>query len=367
IMTTITPSSTFESEIILLDTILRSSSRIAVIGHNNPDGDSVGSATAMYNYITGRGGECRALLPSTIPGSLGFLDPEQKILYHSVKEGARGFCASPEETVQTIHDADLIICLDLNSPNRTEGLESALRTAKCKKVLIDHHPAPEKDFFDLIFSDTDISSACELLFWILMKMPDIDGDISKMDYSVAISLATGLITDTNNFCNSAVPSTFKMASLLLERGVDLESIYMRVFGSYSEMRMKLMGEMLSGMLIDRESHSACMVLTKEAQRKFGFRPGDSEGFVNLGLKIADVEVSVLFTEEKDRIRVSLRSKGAISVNRLSGLFFNGGGHEKASGGRLEIPVRQVQEYWLSSIREFIRREGINSEGMGSER
>ncbi len=366
IMTTIKPFSTFESEIILLDNILRSSSRIAVIGHNNPDGDSVGSATAMYNYLIGRGINCQALLPSTIPGNLGFLDPEQKILYHSVKEGAQGFRAAPEEAVRAIYDADLIICLDLNSPNRTEGLESALKMARCKKVLIDHHPAPEKDFFDLVFSDTGISSACELLFWILMKMPDIDGDISKMDYSIATSLATGMITDTNNFCNSAVPSTFKMASLLLERGIDLESIYARVFGNYSEMRMRLMGEMLSGMLIDRESHSACMVLTREIQRKFGFRPGDSEGFVNLGLKIADVEVSALFTEEKDRIRVSLRSKGVISVNRLSGLFFNGGGHEKASGGRLGIPAGQVPEYWLSSIREFIRQEGINFEEKSSE-
>ena len=367
IMTTIKPSLTFNSEIILLDNIIRVSSRIAVIGHNNPDGDSVGSATAMCSYLKGRGKNCRAILPSTIPGSLCFLDPESEILYHSVKDGAIGFSATPEEAVQAINDADLIICLDLNSPNRTEGLESPLRQAGCKKVLIDHHPAPEEDFFDLVFSDTGTSSACELLFRILMGMPDIDGDISKMNRSVATSLATGMITDTNNFSNSVVPSTFRMASLLLERGIDLEDIYMRVFGSYSEMRMKLMGKMLSEMLIDRDSHSACMVLTRKIQKQFGFRPGDSEGFVNLGLRMADVEVSALFTEEKDRIRVSLRSKGIVSVNRLSRLFFNGGGHEKASGGRLGIPVSQVREYWLSSIKEFIRNEGINFEGMNSEK
>lgn len=351
----------FLEKVSLLDDFIRNAGHIAVIGHHNPDGDSVGSSTAMSRYLSDRGKSCDAVLPSTHPSYLSFLDPNHEIIFHSIKEGTSSMTVSPEKASETIHRADLIICIDFNSPTRTEGLEPVIRSTSCRRVLIDHHPSPEEKFFDLVFSDTSMSSACELLFWVLMGMPDINGDVMNMNIRVAESLATGMITDTNNFCNSVIPSTFRMASLLQDRGIDLESIYGRVFGSYSEKRMKLMGRMLSEMTVDKESHSACMVLAKEIQNQYGYISGDSEGFVNLGLKIADVETSVLFTEEKDRVRVSLRSKGRLSVNRLSQLYFNGGGHEKASGGKLEMSISKVKDYFFSSIKEFIRTEGITFE------
>jgi len=360
-MMTESPDRTFPEKAALLDEFIRDAGRIVVIGHLNPDGDSVGSSTAMTRYLTCRGKECRTILPSSHPPFLSFLDPGHEIIFHTVKDGSSGMKASPEAALSYIGNADLIFCIDLNSPKRTEWLEPAIRASKGRKILIDHHPSPENDFFDLVFSDPSMSSACELLFWILMEMPDIRGDASRMSYGTAESLATGMITDTNNFCNSVIPSTFRMASLLLDRGISLESIYSTVFGSYSEDRMKLMGKMLSEMTVDRETHSACMVLTREIQNRYGFVSGDSEGFVNLGLRIAEVETSALFTEEKDRIRVSLRSKGTLSVNRLSTQYFNGGGHERASGGKLEIPVDMVKDYFFTSIRKFIAGEGITFE------
>lgn len=360
-MMTESPDRTFPEKVALLDEFIRGAEHIAVIGHHNPDGDSVGSSTAMSRYLTGKGKECRIVLPSSHPPFLGFLDPEHKIIFHTVKDDSSGMKASPEAALSCIGNADLIFCIDLNSPKRTEWLETAIRSSKSRKILIDHHPSPESDVFDLVFSDPSMSSACELLFWILMEMPDIRRDVSRMSCGTAESLATGMITDTNNFCNSAVPSTFRMASLLLERGISLESIYTTVFGSHSENRMKLMGKMLSEMTVDRDTHSACMVLTRKIQLRYGFVSGDSEGFVNLGLKIAEVETSALFTEEKDRIRVSLRSKGTLSVNRLSNQYFNGGGHERASGGKLEMPVNRVKDYFFTSIRKFIEDEGITFE------
>lgn len=357
-MMTESPDRMFPEKVDLLDEFIREAGHIAIVGHHNPDGDSVGSATAMSRYLSGRGKECETVLPSSYPSFLGFLDPGHKIIFHTMKDAASDMKASPEAAVSAIESADLIFCIDLNSPKRTEGLESAIRSSQCRKILIDHHPSPEDGFFDLVFSDPSMSSACELLFWILMKMPDIRGDVSRFSFETAESLATGMITDTNNFCNSVIPSTFRMASLLMDRGINLESIYTTVFGSYSEKRMKLMGKMLSEMTVDRETHSACMVLTREIQNRYGYVSGDSEGFVNLGLRIAEVETSVLFTEEKDRIRVSLRSKGALSVNKLSNMYFNGGGHERASGGKLEMPADRVKDYFFTSLREFIASEGI---------
>jgi phosphoesterase RecJ-like protein len=67
------------------------------------------------------------------------------------------------------------------------------------------------------------------------------------------------------------------------------------------------------------------------------------------LSIADVRMSLLLKEDTDRIRVSIRSKKGTSANRCARLYFNGGGHENAAGGRLDIPVTEVEQY----IKEYV--------------
>ena len=118
--------------------------------------------------------------------------------------------------------------------------------------------------------------------------------------------------------------------------------------------MRLMGEMLRNQMVVLEDlNAAYMVLSKKIQEEYNYLQGDSEGFVNLPLLIEGVEVSALFTESDEFIRVSLRSQGGVSVNALSNRFFNGGGHERASGGRLFIPVDEVPAYFEKSLREFL--------------
>ena len=166
-----------------------------------------------------------------------------------------------------------------------------------------------------------------------------------------------MMTDTNNFANSVLPSTFMMASELMELGVDKEWVQKMVFGGYSQSRMRLMGHMLyENMKIFPEYGAALMILTKETKEKFNFADGDSEGFVNLALNIKSVRVSGFFTEGDEFVRVSLRSKDDFSVNRLARGYFNGGGHERAAGGRLFIPVSQVEEYFIKSLAEFVEKE-----------
>ena len=96
-----------------------------------------------------------------------------------------------------------------------------------------------------------------------------------------------------------------------------------------------------------------MVLTMDDRKKYGIQDGDTEGFVNLPLMIGGVEVSGFFSETEDFVKVSLRSKGDISVNALAKAYFNGGGHERAAGGRLYIPIDQVRDYFRQSLEQFL--------------
>jgi phosphoesterase RecJ-like protein len=97
---------------------------------------------------------------------------------------------------------------------------------------------------------------------------------------------------------------------------------------------------------------AYMVLDKETLEKYHVEEGDTEGFVNMPLSIKNVRMSILLKEDGDRVRVSIRSKKGTSANRCSRLHFNGGGHENAAGGRLQI-TRDIKD--ISEAGEYIER------------
>lgn len=318
---------------------------IILVGHVNPDGDSIGSLMGMKGFLETLGKKATAVVPNGYPDFLAFLDPDQEVLLYN---------KTPEMTEAAVKEAQLIICMDFNSLKRIDSLGTVIAEAPCEKVLIDHHPGPDP-IFNLVYSYPELSSTCELVFWIIEELSGIFG--KAMPLASAIALYTGMMTDTNNFANSVLPSTFMMAGKLMEAGVDKEWVQKMVFGGYSQERMRLMGYMLSqNMKIIPQYDAAVMVLTKDIKEKFNFADGDSEGFVNLALNIKSVKVSAFFTEGDEFIRVSLRSKDDFSVNRLSRGYFNGGGHERAAGGRLFMPVGEVEEYFVKSLGEFIEKE-----------
>lgn len=307
----------------------------------------MGSVAAAYAYLASRGIPAQAVLPSIYPGFLAFLDPaDNPVLIHR---------DSPRETLEAISAADLMICLDFNNLGRTEYLEEAIISSNAVKVLIDHHIQPDADKFDIVFSQIEVSSTCELLFKVLMQLSDVDGNVDRLPMQCAEALYSGMLTDTNNFANSTWPSTFNMAADLTARGVDTARIRGNIFSSYTEKRMRLMGHMLKDkMTMVPEMDAAFMLLSNQEKQQHDFKPGDSEGFVNLPLSIGGVTLSALFTEDSsgEYIRVSLRSKGQRDVNTFSRLFFNGGGHLNASGGRLYMPLGEVPGYFIKSLKEY---------------
>ena len=88
-------------------------------------------------------------------------------------------------------------------------------------------------------------------------------------------------------------------------------------------KMKITGDGVAYMIIDRS-------LADE----YDIREGETEGFVNIPLGMECVRMSILLKEEDDKFRVSIRSKKGTSANRCAAMFFNGGGHELAAGGKL---------------------------------
>ena len=213
-----------------------------------------------------------------------------------------------------------------------------MRSSSARKVLIDHHLAPDSGAFDLVFSTPEVSSACELLYNVLLALPDVVGDVSRLPKPSAEALMAGMTTDTNNFSNSVYPSTFAMASGLLGAGVDRDGILQKLFNEYRENRLRMMGWLLYENMRITDAGVAYMIITSDTAERFGIREGETEGFVNMPLAIGRVKMSILLKiDGNGYFRVSVRSKKGYSSNLCATRYFHGGGHENASGGRLFFP------------------------------
>jgi phosphoesterase RecJ-like protein len=154
------------------------------------------------------------------------------------------------------------------------------------------------------------------------------------DPEVATCILTGIMTDTGCFShNSSGRKTYETVASLLDYGIDKDDIYNRIYNNYSEKRMHLLGFSLhEKMEVLNGYRTAIISLTRDELNSFNFQVGDTEGFVNYPLSIKGIRFSVLFVENGDRIRISLRSKGSFPVNEIARKHFNGGGHSNASGG-----------------------------------
>ena len=338
-------------KILQFESMLAAACRGAVVTHTRPDGDAVGSSSAMAAWLLGHGKDVRLLLPDEAPDNLRFILSEtcagKVLVCKRESEAAAAWIAS----------SDLVICLDLSGFQRAEGMQEALRSSSARRILIDHHIEPQEKDFDLVFSETEISSASELLFWILLGTSEAGGDARRLPMPVLRALTAGMTTDTNNFSNSVFPSTFEMASRVLEAGVDRDGILSELYNRCRENRLRMMGHLLKDNLHILPNGAAYIVLRAAEAEEYDIRDGETEGIVNMPLTLDKVRLSMFLREDEGFFRVSLRSKRGISAFRLAGRYFHGGGHEQASGGRLYIPAdiadgSQVEAYLEKVTEEF---------------
>lgn len=320
-------------DIAQLDALISKASNIAIVTHVHPDGDALGSTFGLSHYLATRGKSSTVIVPDEVPETLLFV-LENAPLGQPINASER---AEDAETV--LRSADLLICCDFNAFRRAEQLEGILASLTCPKALIDHHINPDREAFNVCISEEQISSASELLYWVLLEMPDIAGKPEKLPIDCARCLMTGMTTDSNNFANSTYPSTLQMASALLGIGVDRDKIVSDIYNHYRETRFRLLGHLLSNCLTITSDGVAYMVLNKETKERFDVHEGDTEAFVNMPLGIDNVIMSIFLKQQDDELfRVSIRSKKGTSANMLARTYFHGGGHENAAGGKLFIPA-----------------------------
>ncbi len=290
-----------------------------ILTHTNPDGDAIGSAIALKDYLTFKGVSSKIFINSNIPDNLVFLDDDREVFEFDEKTHFHDF-----------QIADLILIVDLNDSSRLKSMEIAMLKSKAYKMIIDHHVEP-KSFADLFLVDTEASSTGELIWQLVSTDKSY-----KLSRKAANGLYVAIMTDTGSF---RFPRTdaevHKIVANLIAAGADPVRMYDEVYNRTSFEALKLLGEGFAGLERYFDGRLVVMTLTKGLFDKTGAKEEDVENFVERLLSIKGTEVGLLISEDAKRneLRISLRSKGNISVRDIAGKY-GGGGHLNASGARV---------------------------------
>ena len=327
-------------QLALMDQLISDAQTVLVVCHKSPDGDAIGSSLAWAEFLRHRGKDVTVMVPDQYPDFFKWLPNTDKIVRYD---------KHPDKGDMLLKIADLVFCLDFNTPSRVDEMAQPLVDSPAKKVLIDHHLKPDVPA-DLIVSHPDASSTSELVFRIAWQM----GDFNMLDKAFAVPVYCGMMTDTGGFTyNSSRPEIYFIIGELLTKRIDKDRIYRNVFHNYSENRIRLMGYVMYEKLVYMpEYHAAFYSLTRDELKRFNYVKGDSEGLVNIPQQIKDLKLSISLREDTDKpnlVWVSLRSVDDFPCNLMAEEFFNGGGHLNASGGRVDGTIEDAIEIAKKAI------------------
>jgi phosphoesterase RecJ-like protein len=307
---------------------------VVVTAHTNADGDAVGSVTALCAILRRvSAAEVTPLLPDGCPVDLDWLPGA-----HDIVAGNSDRCR------QAVAAADLVVCADLNNLERTGCIAPLIRESQAPRILFDHHIGPDRVAFATVFSDPDISSTCELVYWVCSQTFGHEA----IDPAIAQCLFTGICTDTGTFAYSnRRQSLYIAAAELLRYGIDPMAINQQIRNVYSEARMKFFGFAMSQRLtVYPERGMALMVIRQQDMDDYGVQSAELTGLVNEVMRLKAIDCAVLVREERDpaggmKVRLSLRSKKDTDVNRMAKELFDGGGHERAAGATSKLSLEET--------------------------
>lgn len=329
-----------------IDQLLKSikeAKNIVITAHKSPDGDSIGSSLGLYHFLTQFDAEVNVCHPDIAPHFLHWMPGFDKVIALEDNE---------EKVSSLMQEADLIFCLDYNSPSRIGHLEKHLTKSSAKKVMVDHHRDPDMEFCDIVFSDITSCSTAQLIYEIIVET----GNEKKMNSDIATALYTGIVTDTGSFrFSSTLPKTHNIVAKLMGTGFNHSLVHEQIYDANSLDRIRLTSfAMLEKLEILHEGMISYISLTKAEQERFKAGKGDTEGLVNQALGIQGVRMAVFLKESDGIIKMSFRSKGVIPVSDLAKNNFSGGGHLNASGGKFVGNIDNAISKLVTILPNFVK-------------
>jgi phosphoesterase RecJ-like protein len=308
--------------------------RVALTTHVNPDGDGIGSEVALAHLLQQRGVDVVIANPTPTPARFQFLFDDLNGVDRS------------REAVKALRGSEVIVVLDISDLGRLGMLSQTVGETRAPVACIDHHVSPGTLPAGPRYVDPTAAATGELICEIALA------NQWKLTPAAARALYVALVTDTGGFrFSNTRPRTLRIAAELLETGLDPEEIYLDLYANAPAGRPRLLAETLSTLVV--EDGLAWVTVPPGALERYQTTVDDLDGIIEHPRSIAGVRLALLFREmSQDRIKVSLRSVGAVDVAAFAKPF-GGGGHKHASGLSLPGTLPEVQEKVLAAARQYL--------------
>ncbi len=316
-----------EKEIINL---INNSNRILIITHINPDGDTLGCASALKCYI---GDKADILIQIKdnfdFPNTYSFLEH-----------------INNSKNLSTLKDEyDLIIAVDVASIDR---IIDKARTIfeKCENtIVIDHHKT-NAGFAKINYIKGGISSTGEILYDFFKKMN------IEITPQMAQGLYSAILTDTGCFkYESTTKHTFTIASEISEI-IDTSKIADLCYTNKPKNLILFQNYLVSNAKFCLNDKIAYTLITKEIVEKFNAKDEYTEGICETLRSISGVEIAFVLKEtQTNKTKVSIRTK-EIDATKITEKF-NGGGHKRAAGCTIKEKINRAAELLLEEAKKLI--------------
>lgn len=314
-----------------LDDILEqinNANTIVILTHENPDGDAMGSSLAMYLALKAYGKNPDIIIPE----------------HSKIFDCLPGIEEIKKES--NIEHYDLAISLDCATIKMLNGFSNYFENAK-SKVCIDHH-GTNTMFGDYNYVNPD-APACSQILLVILEYFGIE--ITK---EIGTCISAGIITDTGGFGHQGVTAeTFEFVAWLLNKGVNISSIYRKVLKTKTKPSFELNRIASDRIEFLEDGKIAYTYITQEDEKSVNAQNGDYEGIVEVGRDIEGVEVSIFIRETAKGWKVSLRSNEYVNVSDAC-VVFGGGGHPKAAGCTIPGTLEQVKENILKEVVRLLK-------------
>ena len=253
-----------QSSVEAIENIISGNERFVLLSHKNPDGDALGSSLALFHYLKNMGKNVTVVLPNPHPDFLAWLPSVENVIFYD---------SDSVKAEEVIADADAFFCLDFNDFSRIGDVGVAVVRNSAPKVLVDHHLFPSEDFVVKI-SYPQACSTSELVYRLVERLSGDDA----VTFEMAQCIYTGMMTDTGAFAYaSSRKDIFLIIAALLDKGIDKDLIYRKVFYTSSLTRMRLHGYvMYKKMKLYNKYNATLITLDNDELQRFYAVKGDTE-------------------------------------------------------------------------------------------
>ena len=313
--------------------------KIFISSHINPDGDSMGSAYAMYKYLDALGKDCMIINHSPVPETYHFLNKE-KI-----------FSELDGESAAFIKNADLGLVLDIGDFYRMGDLAYLVEENEIETLSIDHHIKSSNDLFTNEYINTNACSVGEIIYSFLSEV-----DSNLINTEIMLGIYVAVLTDTGSFRRSNTTDiSHQIAVDAIKIGLNISKIYQDIYENSSRSRIKLLGKVINNLNFECGGKLVWFSLNHDMIKEVNGTKHDFDGFTDFFRGIKGVEVSVMLYDLQGKVRMSFRSKGNFKVSEIAKKM-GGGGHPFAAAALVEGEFSDVKSTVLNLMSTYINKE-----------